>query len=284
SEIFYTIAYKIGEWRGVVILSAILCAAVIATLCLYLVRHLRFSVAIGWTALTALAISPHFLARPHLFGYVLIAIWLIILLDCYDREDFNSSAPALCGLMILWANLHGSFTLGLALLYVFAGYSCFERLVRRSHDQCRPMLYVVVAVTICALITPYGIYSAMLTFETTKLKHALHYIDEWHSPDFQQARIHLFLFVGLLAAMAGLGIRLRGPRLIAFGMVTILGLSYTRGLVLFFLLTPIILTRPLLECAVWWRALPPASERSDQTDDASDSVLLYLQKRAATIV
>src|SRR5262245_27434671 len=28
SEIFYTIAYKIGEWHGVVILSALLCAAV----------------------------------------------------------------------------------------------------------------------------------------------------------------------------------------------------------------------------------------------------------------
>ena len=74
--------------------------------------------------------------------------------------------------MILWANLHGSFTFGLALLYVFAGYSCCERLVRRSYGRCRRTLYVVVAVTICALITPYGIYSALLTLETTKLKFA----------------------------------------------------------------------------------------------------------------
>src|SRR5262249_49414711 len=96
SEIFYAIAYKIGEWRGVVILSAGLCAAIVATLCLYLVRHLRFSIAIGWTVLTALAISPHFLARPHLFSYVLITIWLIILLDSYDREDFTSWTPTLC--------------------------------------------------------------------------------------------------------------------------------------------------------------------------------------------
>ena len=50
SEIFYAIAYKIADWRGVVILSAILCAAIIGILCLHLIRHLRFSVAIGWTA------------------------------------------------------------------------------------------------------------------------------------------------------------------------------------------------------------------------------------------
>jgi hypothetical protein len=285
SEIFYAMAYKIGEWRGVVILSAMLCATIIAILCFYLVRHLRFSVAIGWTALTALAISPHFLARPHLFSYVLIIIWLIVLLDSYDRKDFNASAPTLCALMVLWANLHGSFTFGLALLYVCAGYSCCERLVRRSYDQCMRTLYVVVAVSICALITPYGIYSALLTLDTTKLKYALQYIDEWHSPNFQQKPIHLLLFVGLFAVMAGLGIRLRGPRLIAFGMVTILALSYSRGLVLFFLLTPIILTRPLLASATWCRAVPPAGNRIDQTDDddASDSILRYLQKRIVAI-
>ena len=283
SEIFYAIAYKIGEWRGVVILSAILCAAIIAILCLYLVRHLRFSIAIGWTVLTALAISPHFLARPHLFSYVLIPIWLVIVLDSYDRKNFSSSALALCALMILWANLHGSFTFGLALLYVFAGYSCCERLARRSYGQCRRTLYVVIAVTVCALITPYGIYSALLTLETTKLKFALRYINEWRSPDFQQNPIHLFLFVGLLAAMAGLGIRLRGPRLIAFGMVTILGLSYTRGLVLFFLLTPIILTRPLQTRSDWYCAVPPTGNRPEQTENTSDSVLLYLQNRIATI-
>jgi len=144
-------------------------------------------------------------------------------------------------------------------------------------------LYVLAAVSVCALITPYGIYSALLTLETTKLKYALHYINEWRSPDFQRNPIHLFLFVGVLAAMVGLGIRVRGPRLIAFSMVTILGLSYTRGLVLFFLLTPIIFTQPLQTCSDWYCAVPPRGNRPEQTADASDSVLLYLQNRMGAI-
>ena len=48
-----------------------------------------------------------------------------------------------CVLMVLWANLHPSFTFGLALFYVFAGYSCCEGLARRNYGQCRRTLYVV---------------------------------------------------------------------------------------------------------------------------------------------
>ena len=122
SEIFYAIAYRIGEWRGVVILSSLSCATIVAILCFYLVRHLRFSIAIGWTALTALAISLHFSARPHLFGYALMAIWLIKLVDSYDREDFNSSASVL---------MRGNDSLGKFAwqLYVWACIAlCFCRL------------------------------------------------------------------------------------------------------------------------------------------------------------
>src|SRR5437763_11771832 len=115
SGVLFATAFKLGDWHAVVFLAAITCSALIGILCFYLVRHLRFSVAIGWTALTALAISPHFLARPHVFSYALLAIWLINLLNAYDADNLNLSLlPIFAPLMILWANLHGSFTLGLA--------------------------------------------------------------------------------------------------------------------------------------------------------------------------
>jgi hypothetical protein len=37
SEIFIALAYKIGEWRGVVILSTLVCAAIIGVICFYLI-------------------------------------------------------------------------------------------------------------------------------------------------------------------------------------------------------------------------------------------------------
>jgi hypothetical protein len=41
SEIFFALSFKIGEWRGVVILGALACAAIVAIICFYLVQNLR---------------------------------------------------------------------------------------------------------------------------------------------------------------------------------------------------------------------------------------------------
>ena len=289
AEIFFALFFRIGEWRGVVILSALTCAAIIAMICFYLVQNLRFSIAIGWTALTATAISFHFLARPHIFAYILASIWLIKLLESYDRADFRDSIPSLCILMVLWANLHSSFTFGLGLLYVFIGYFCYDKLRTSSFGSCKHEFVTVAAVTACALLTPYGIFSALPTLQTMTMKYALQNIVEWQAPNFQQSRINLFFIVGFLMTMTGLGVRLRGPRLIAYGMILSLGLSYSRGLAIFYLLTPIIFARPLSECSMYClgaqRGEFKSSEKSASWTTASsiDPVLLYLQKRSIMI-
>ena len=204
-------------------------------------------------------------------------------------SDFRSSIPLFCVLMVLWANLHPSFTFGLALLYIVVGYSCCEKLLRRDYLRCKDELFAVIAVTVCALLTPYGIFSALLTLQTMNMKVAIQHVAEWLPPNYQQNRIHLFLIVGFLMAVTGLGVRLRGPRLIAYGMVLILGLSYARGLAIFYLLTPIIFARPVTECAAWFLAAQGKHVQSSQATESwqaassLDPVLLYLQKRSIMI-
>lgn len=286
AEILFALSFKIGGWQGVVILGALACAASISIICFYLLRNVRFSIAIGWTAITALAVSLHFLARPHLFAYIVASIWLITLLQCYDRADFRSSIALLCVLIILWANLHPSFTLGLALFYIAAGYSYYEMLLRRNYEQGRGLLFAAIAVTVCAILTPYGISSALLTLQTMNMKSAMQHVAEWHSPDFQQDKIFLFLIVGYWVAVAGFGIRLRGPRLIIFGLILALGLSYTRDLAILFLFTPIIFAKAISEKFVWGRSALSEEfqvvqpEHSALTSRSTDPVLAYLQRRA----
>ena len=284
SDIFFAAAFKFGGWHAVVVLAAVACSALIGILCFYLVRHLRFSVAIGWTALTAVAISPHFLARPHVFSYVILAIWVISLLDAYDDDDFNlSSLVTLAPLMTLWANLHGSFTLGLALLYVFAGYSLCQTIVQHNYTKCWRQLILVLAITFCALITPYGISSVLVTREQLDLKFTSAHIQEWRSPDFQNFTFHAIYLVALLSAIAGLGIRLRGARLITFSIITLMGLSYARGLIMFYFLAPIVLARPASTCARWLAPQLSETQTSD-SDRASDPVLRFLERRSLAIL
>ena len=282
SEILYAVAFDFGGWRAVTILAGTACAATIGIVCFYLLRHLRFSVAIGWTVLTWAAISPHFLARPHVFSYVLLAIWTIKLLDAYDDDKFDlPSLFSLVPLMILWANLHGSFTLGLVLLYIFAGFCLYHHVVQQNYTKCWRLLAVTTVVSVSALITPYGISPAYMTTTLLNMSFTYTRIGEWHPPNFQQFRTLLIYLVAILSAIAGLGIRVRGPRLIAFALITVMGLSYFRGLMMFFVLLPIIFARPAAGC-VWY--LAPQLSVTSEDDRASDTVLRFLQKRVFGIL
>ncbi len=283
SEIFYALAYKLGGWRAVTILAAISSAAIVGILCFYLLRHLRFSIAIGCAVLTAAAMHPHFIARPHVFSYVLLAIWIINLLDSYDDDNFDlPPLLTLAPLMILWANLHGSFTFGLALLYVFSGFCLYQNIVQLNYRKCWRLVGVTLAVSISALITPYGMAPAFMTTKLLGMKFTHQYIVEWRAPDFQGSTFRLSYLVAIFSTLAGLGIRLRGPRLVAFGLFTFVGLSYIRGLMMFFLAIPIILARPAAKFASYLSQL--SDRKTSENDKEADPVLRFLRKRSLAVL
>lgn len=276
SQIFFAVAYRYGGWDAVVILAAVACATVVGILCFYLVRHVRFSIAVGWTALTSAAISQHFLARPHIFSFVLLAIWIINLIDAYDNNDFNlRSWFTLTPLMVLWANLHGSFTFGLLLLFGFCGICIVQNIRQHDHKKCWSLLIGVFVVSLSALMTPYGISSALATKEVLNLKSAFVHVPELQSPNFQNQPFQLFLLIGLLVLITGLGVQLRGARLLTFAMIAFIGFSYARGLVMFFLLAPIILARSVSTRASYFR---PQLLDAVRPNTVPDPILRYLQR------
>jgi hypothetical protein len=278
ADVIFATAFKVGHWRGVVEITAVAIGAVTAITCFYLTRILRFSVAIGLTTITALFISPHYLARPIIFAYAIMSIWVIILLERYDRDESDEHLPfALIPLMVLWANISGSFTLGLVFLYVFAAYGCYRHFLRGQYASLRRELLMVLAVTASALITPYGIHSALITSKAMSMKFALQNIIEWHSPNFQEHRIHLLYLIGIFSVFAAFGVRLRGPRLPIFMLLMYLGLSYLRGLIMFVLLTPLVAARAVAGRAWYLRA-----QGSGKTESA-DPVLHFLHNHAVAI-
>ena len=67
-------------------------------------------IVVGALVLTA----PHLLARPHVLALPLLVAWVGGLIAAADRGEAPS--PWLLPLMTLWANLHGGFVFGLALI------------------------------------------------------------------------------------------------------------------------------------------------------------------------
>ena len=80
-------------------------------------------------ALSALLLAPSLLARPHILALPLLALWGAALLAA--READRAPPLPFAALMALWANLHGGFAFGLALIAPFARRRCSPPAPRR---------------------------------------------------------------------------------------------------------------------------------------------------------
>src|SRR5205807_297202 len=96
----------------------------------FLLRRLPPLPALIGAAAAAALLLPHALARPHVLALPLLVLWSGLLLAARDADrppPFTALA-----VMVLWANLHGSFAFGLALAAVLAGEAVVQRGAGRS--------------------------------------------------------------------------------------------------------------------------------------------------------
>ena len=119
-EIVLALAFRAGGWLGI----ALLRAALIALATFFALRALlRVQPHAGWAAVPAAALILETRAiwgdRPQLFSLALFALVLDLLLA--TRADGRARRLWLLPpLVAVWANLHGGFAAGLALIAVFA--------------------------------------------------------------------------------------------------------------------------------------------------------------------
>ena len=90
-ELVFAALYRAGQWRAVTEIVAVTCALISGALSFYLARKLRLSVALGLTAIIVALISPHFLARPVIFSYLLLTVWIVLILEIEDRNEWAGS-------------------------------------------------------------------------------------------------------------------------------------------------------------------------------------------------
>lgn len=162
--------------------------------------------------------------RPQLFGLVCFVCLFSRLTGKPHRSDWGS----LPVLMLVWANLHGSFVVGLGLLAAFVlgrAIDVFRRTGRWSaviHDRtlCRAALIAECAAA-ATLINPYGLElsRAVLTFGSNP---NLQSITEWQSLEFRTWTSGTVL--GVLAGLAVL-YRITPRRIAAWEPLTLFGLT-----------------------------------------------------------
>jgi hypothetical protein len=275
SDLIFAVLHRVGQWRAVTEIVTVTCALISGVLSFYLASIVRLSVALGLAAIIVALISPHFLARPVIFSYLLLSIWIVLILEVEDRTEWaGMQSFVLVPIMLLWANVHGSFTFGLLVFYLFLGNAFYDAYSKSDLRKSRRLLALFAGVTIAAFATPNGPLSILRTVQLMTIP-ALGNIDEWHAPDFQNDKFHLISIVGLFALIAYFGIRLRGPRLLTLLLVTVLALEHRRGLGLFALVAPLLIVRPLSSACVPWLAIQ---------DHKLDPVTRFASKRSGGVV
>jgi hypothetical protein len=239
SQILLAGAYDIGGFGGVVALAATSISVTFALLLRLLLRDIKPLPALMFAVAAVVMMAPHFLARPYVFAFPLMLLWVAGLVRAV--EERRAPSPILLVAMLLWANLHGGFTLGLMLAGAFA----LEALVGARDTTERKTLFFAwakfgVAAGLVSCITPYGAESILVTLRIFNLgDDALRVISEWKSPDFHSFPTQeVVLLVALYVALSR-GLKLPILRLLIVLALTHLYLRYARNAELLATLAPL---------------------------------------------
>lgn len=244
AEVLFAAAYRAGGFAGVVALAAGAFALAMALLARFLLRWFEPIHVALFTMLALKMAAVHLLARPDVLVLPLMVWWASELVDA--RCQARAPRPRLIAAMVLWANLHGSFTFALALALFFA----FEAVVqgaraRRGEAAARWGAFLFLAVAGAAL-TPHPWDGFHFTWKVlVDNSHALDLIEEWRSPDFHQAQPLELWLLGLVGLALVQGIRVPALRVILLLGLVHLALRHQRHAALLGVLSPIVLAPAL---------------------------------------
>lgn len=163
-------------------------------------------------AYALVALAPFIGVRMQIAGNLLF-ILILFLLELFDKNQQKKYLLVIPFVFILWANLHGSFLIGLAILWSWLGLKTIEPLIRKyqifnkfefnllSKKNIIFAYGVIISATLATLINPYGIqlYSFLGSYKNS---YYLSAIAEWrpfyYLPILYNQLIFLAIFLAIL--------------------------------------------------------------------------------------
>jgi hypothetical protein len=243
AQVLYAGTYQLAGWAGPIVLAATSIAATFALLASILGRRIPSTYAI-MIALAALVLSiPHLFARPHVLVMPVMVAWVSGLVSASERHQTPSFW--LLPLIALWANLHGGFIFGLALVAPFA----FDAWWNAEAWQRKPLALRWIAFGIGALAaccaTPYGWETILASRKILDLGELLRLIYEWMPVDFSRFSPFEACVLASIAGALFCGVKLSPPRIVLVLGFLHMALSHVRNIEIFALLTPLVVVAPL---------------------------------------
>ncbi len=258
AEILLAVAFRLAGWSGVVALTAIAVALAIGRMAHDLGRWLPAGAVLLLALLAAGCVSPGLLARPHILALPAFEAWVagLVVARAAGRAPSCWLLPVMC----LWANLHGGFIIGLALVAPL-GLEAVLASPGARWATCRQWALFGLGGVAAALVTPHGLTGLLFPFRLTDMAE-LSMVGEWHPTDFHHLQpMEMVAAVGLYVGLTR-RVRLSWVRLLVIAGLFVMAAQHTRHQMLIGMILPLLvaetLGRALRNTAVqrgfagWW--------------------------------
>jgi len=222
-DILLGILHRAYGLNGVVWLCALLVAAIFVLLLSQLLqRGTGLPLAIVLVLLAEAASAIHLYARPHIVSWLFSLLWFVAL-ERWEQGDGREQGSMrrwilwfFLASMLLWANLHGGWLFGIALLgiYTLAGFVESVRATKndafaaiRARHRARAMSVAWMASAVATLVNPFGWRLHAHIYRYLSDRYLMNRIDEFRSPDFHGWAERCFAIILMLVLIAFTGHR-----------------------------------------------------------------------------
>lgn len=196
--------------NGVVFASALVIAITFSlTFILAQARGASLAAATLLSLLAITASSIHFLARPHIFSWLLTVLWFYFLDSSETTPSGGRKLFWLPVIMLLWVNVHGGFVIGFILLGVYAlvNLASFRRSKNPAErglagKRLTRIIFVGIASGLASLINPYGFQLHIHIYRYLSNRFLMNQINEFQSPNFHGIPQQCFVLLVLIAIAA----------------------------------------------------------------------------------
>ncbi|OUL98495.1 hypothetical protein A8M77_31290 [Variovorax sp. JS1663] len=253
SELVMVGVHRLAGWAGLVTLAVSCFGLVLSLLMRFLLARMEPVHALLFTGLAAGMMLTHLLARPHVMAWVLLALWMSALVNAAEAR--RGPPWWLLGVMLLWANMHGSFLLGLVLGCGIALDAVLAHPPGKRTAAAMPWVLFAALSMGAALLTPSGWGVLAHAVYIMRMEVALAVIAEWLSPDFQRGNpLEPWLLLVLALALCG-RVRLPWLRLVLLLGLVHLALKHQRNVSMLGLVAPFLMATPFARH--WYAAQRP---------------------------
>jgi hypothetical protein len=213
AQVAFWLAYHGFGLDGVILFCGVLIACTIYFIFILAVkRSLGVFVPVALTILGAAGSSLHWLARPHIFTFLFLAIWIWLIEQLKRKSGKAAWIPPI--LMLIWVNTHGAFIAGFAYWGIYGMGYLIDRWLKKipdvetsklSHFE-RNFLLGGGLSFLASLVNPAGVDTWKTSIGYLQSRYLVGHTAEYLPPDFQSPATWPFL-IFILLSIFFLGLR-----------------------------------------------------------------------------